>query len=329
MKYFVTGATGFIGNRLVHTLLDHGNEVNVLIRQQGHGNNLDRKGISVFQGDLFDSDVIEQAMKGCRFVFHLAAFANIWSKDKNYAYKINVEGTKNILEISLRNHIEKLVFTSSAAILAPSKDKEEINEDSPLPETYLTDYEKTKRRAEQLCHEFISKGLEIVIVNPPRVFGPGHLNKSNSVTLLIDKYMKGKWRIIPGNGMQIGNYVLVDDVVNGHILALEKGMPGERYIMGGTNISYNDFFALLAKESMKKRVMFHMPISVMMLVSKFELFMADNIGKKPLITPPWVKRYMQNRVLSSKKAEKELGYNITPLPVAIKKTITWLNQNNK
>jgi len=266
-------------------------------------------------------------MQDCDVVFHLAAFANIWSKDKMLAYKTNVTGTKNILEEALRNKIKKLVFTSSAAVFPPSQNGEEIDETSLLPENYLTDYETTKVQAEQLCIDYCKKGLDVVMVNPPRVFGPGLLNKSNSVTILIEKYINGKWRIIPGNGEAIGNYVFIDDVVNGHILAAQKGISGEKYILGGTNISFNEFFKVLTRISGKNYRLFHFPFSLMLAISKFELFMADTFGKNPLITPPWTRRYLQNRPLSSKKAITRLKYAVTPLEEGMRKTIDWLKSD--
>lgn len=327
MKYFVTGASGFIGTRLVQKLVKNSGKVIALVRQPEKNKELIIPGVQLIKGDLFDNEVIEKSIAGCDFVFHLAAYANIWSKDKNLSWQINVEGTRNILELSLKNGIKRVVFTSSAAIFTPSQTTEEVDENSPLPEHYLTDYETTKFEAEMVCAEFVQKGLDVVIVNPPRVFGPGYLNKSNSVTIMIQKYLHGKWRIIPGDGNQIGNYVFIDDVINGHILALEKGKNGEKYILGGKNVSFSEFFNLLSTVSCKKLRMFHIPIWLIILVSHFELLMAENFGKKPLITPPWAKRYMQNRVLSSKKAVTELGYKITPLVTAFEETIAWLNSN--
>jgi farnesol dehydrogenase len=164
----------------------------------------------------------------------------------------------------------------------------------------------------------------VVIVNPPRLYGPGLLNKSNSVTILIKKYLKGTWRIIPGTGNAIGNYVFIDDVVNGHILAMKNGISGERYILGGENISFNGFFNSLSKVSGKKYMLFHLPFPVILAISKIEFFLAEKFGKKPLITPPWAKRYLQNRPVSSKKAIAHLKYSITPLNEGIRKTIEWL-----
>jgi farnesol dehydrogenase len=320
----VTGATGFIGNRLVNELLNLGNEVHILARSKGKVEQLYEKQVAFFSGDLSDTDVIREATINCEVIFHLAAFANIWSKDKMLAYTTNVTGTKNILEAALQNKVKKVVFTSSAAVFPPSENGGEVNETFTLPENYLTDYEITKVQAEQLCLDFCKKGLDVVIVNPSRVFGPGLMNRSNSVTILINKYISGNWRIIPGNGDSVGNYVFIDDAVNGHILAMQKGVPGERYILGGTNISFNDFFRVLSMISRKNYRLFHLPYSLILTVSKIELFMAETFGKKPLITPPWAKRYIQNRPLSSKKAINQLEYTVTPLDEGFRKTIEWL-----
>ncbi len=324
MKCLVTGATGFIGNRLVEELLKLGNEVLILARSKEKANKMFGNRVAFFDGSLWDLNVIDDATRNCDAVFHLAAFANIWSKDKMLAYKTNVVGTKNILEAAFRNKVKKVVFTSSAAVFPPAKNEEDIDETVVLPEKYMTDYETTKTQAEQLCIEYCKKGLEVVIVNPPRVFGPGLLNKSNSVTILIKKYISGNWRFIPGSGRYIGNYVFIDDVVNGHILALDNGISGEKYILGGTNTSFNGFFETISKVSGKNYRLFHLPFSVILAVSKLELFLAETTRKEPLITPPWAKRYLQNRPVSNKKAINDLKYTVTPLEEGIRKTIEWL-----
>ncbi len=323
MKCFLTGGTGFIGNILIEELTNSNYEVNVLVRRKKDFENKFRNTI-IFEGDLFDLKTMDKAIEGCDCIFHLAAYANIWSKDKTLAYRTNYIGTKNILELAIKHNVKKVIFTSSAATLPPAKKTELVDESFPVPKEYLTEYETTKQQAEQLCIEYTKKGLNIVIVNPSRVYGPGFLNKSNSLTILIKKYMEGKWRIIPGDGSQIGNYVFIDDVVSGHIQALEKGRSGERYILGGENVPFTTFFSLLAKVSGKKYKMFHLPLPAMLLVARLELFLADNFGKKPLITPPWVKRYQQNRPLSVEKAKKEIQYSPTPLVTGLEKTINWL-----
>jgi nucleoside-diphosphate-sugar epimerase len=323
MKCFVTGGTGFIGYRLVESLSEKGYLINVLVRREKDFENKFQN-VIVFEGDLFNIDILEKAINGCEYIFHLAAYANLWSKDKTLAYRTNFTGTQNILELALKHKIKKVIFTSSAATLPSAKDLELVDESFPIPEKYLTEYETTKQQAEQLCIAYTKKGLDIVIVNPSRVYGPGFLNKSNSLTILIKKYIEGKWRIIPGDGTQIGNYVFIDDVVSGHIQALERGRSGERYILGGTNASFNTFFSILADISGKKYRLLHLPLPVMMLIARFELFMAETFGKKPLITPPWIRRYQENRPLSVEKARREIQYSITTLELGIEKTVKWL-----
>ncbi len=324
MRCMVTGATGLIGSRLVNELLRQDFQVNVLVRSPGKLQADIREKINVFKGDILDKSSINPAMEGCNVVFHLAAFAGIWSKDKMLPYKTNVTGTRNILEAALENEINKVVFTSTAGTLATSSETKPVDENTPLPDTYYTDYEMSKRQAEQFCDEYGRLGLDIVIVNPTRVYGPGPLNKSNSVAVIIKNYLAGRWRFVPGSGRYNGNYAFVNDVAAGHVLALMYGVPGEKYILGGANATFNEFFRQLAEVSGKKYRMLHIPFPLIQVFSQIELLMARSIGKMPLITPPWAKRYRQNRLVSSGKAITALGYEITTLPAGIKKTIGWL-----
>ncbi len=328
MKYFVTGATGYIGHELVKALLSRGDKVNVLIRSATLSGIPDDRNLTVFRGNLHDIEVIEEGMTGCDGVFHLAAYANIWSKDKNHPNEVNVTGTQNILEAALKTKVNRIVFTSSAGTLRPSVADEHVDESDEPPAEYLTDYERTKFKAELLCKKYIVKGLDIVIVNPSRVYGPGMMGKSNSLTLMIQLYINGKWRICPGNGNAIGNYVYIGDVVDGHLKAMESGRKGEKYILGGENVSFNQFIEKISLISGKKYRLIKIPVSPILGFARLALFAADNFQIKPLITPVWLKRYLQNRVLSSDKACNELNYRITPLETGILNTIKWLEQTN-
>lgn len=327
MRVLVTGATGFIGSRLIEALTGFGYEVNVLVRSPDKLAVRHPENLTIHQGDVLNIEKINQAMKNCNAVFHLAAFAGIWSADKMLPYIINVTGTKNILDAAVHNQVPKVIFTSSAGTLSPSINTELVDENTPLPHTYHTDYEQSKLQAEHLCLEYNARGLDVIIVNPTRVFGPGPLNKSNSVTILIKNYLKGQWRFLPGNGESIGNYAFIDDVVKGHILAMQLGKPGEKYVLGGTNASYNEFFKSLAETSGKSYRLFHLPFSLISAFSEAELFLAKTIGKKPIITPPWANRYRENRLVSSQKAVEHLGYQVTPLPEAFENTIGWLGSS--
>ena len=151
MKCMVTGATGFLGTRLVEELLARGFQVNALVRSPNKLAASVSQKITVFQGDVMADDILNQAMRNCEVVFHLAAFAGIWAKDKMLPYRVNVTGTKNILDAAMRNKINKVVFTSTAGTLAPSDKTQPVDENTPLPESYHTDYARSKLLAENLC----------------------------------------------------------------------------------------------------------------------------------------------------------------------------------
>ncbi len=327
MRCFLTGSTGYLGNRLLHALLENNFEVNVLVRKRGvlkeHPN------LTIYYGSIVVAEDIERAIRNCVYVFHTAAYANVWSKDKSLPYQTNVLGTSNVLEMARKHGVKKVVFTSTAGTFPESgPEKLIVDESFQNPDHYLTDYEKTKSEAEQRCLEYTQKGLEVIIVNPTRIFGEGKWTKGNSLSFLIRKYVAGRWRFIPGDGNIVGNYAFIDDVVKGHLKALEYGTGGDKYILGGTNLSYNEFFDILAHVSNTNFRMMHLPVALMMLFSRAQLLMAQLTGRSPLITPRWVKRFQQNRLVSSDKAIKEINYTITPFREAIKTTLDWINSSN-
>jgi nucleoside-diphosphate-sugar epimerase len=328
MKYFMTGISGFIGNALARQLVTDGQQVSAIIRSTRLNGLQQMKGIQFYPGDLHEMQVLEEAMKGCEAAFHLAALAKPWVKDPGEFHRVNVEGTVNVLEAARRAGVKRVVFTASAATMSSSVQDEPVDEDTFRKMPFFNLYESTKAEAEAKAREFCKKGLEVVIVNPSRVFGPGILSKSNSVTRMIAGYAKGSWRIIPGNGKKIGNYVYIDDVVHGHILAAQKGKPGERYILGGENLSFGEFFSRLARLSGKQRKMMHLPLAAMTPIAGLMEWQSRITGIPPLITSDFVKKYMHNWILSSAKAIQELGYRITPFNSGVKRTLEWLNETN-
>jgi nucleoside-diphosphate-sugar epimerase len=328
MNYFITGITGFIGSNLASYLLAEGNHVNAIVRNFTDTKSISHPNLHLFVGDLHDTSVLQKAMKGCDQGFHLAAFAKPWAKDPNTFYRINVEGTRNVFESAKKIGVEKVVFTSSAATISPSNGKIPSHESTARKEPYYNEYETTKSEAERIAAAYSKKGLPVVIVNPSRVYGPGPLNASNSITKMIKGYCNGQWRFIPGNGEKIGNYVFIDDVVNGHILAAKKGRAGERYILGGENLSFDDFFSTLEDVTGIHRNMVHLPLFVMFTAAKIMEWQNPVTGIPPAITAPWVRKYLRDWCLSSAKAERELGYSITPFKDGARKTIGWLMESS-
>jgi farnesol dehydrogenase len=323
MKYFVTGATGFIGSVLAKKLADSGHIVHALFRSKSKTDSIKHSNIRLFKGDILDPKSLYKAMEGCPFVFHTAAMTKIWTKNPKLYHDINVIGTKNVMETALSLEIKKVVMTSTAGVFGPSLNRE-INENTLKKTECFTEYEKTKEEADTLALDFLKKGLEVVVVHPTRVYGPGLIKESNSTTKLIKLYIKGRWPIIPGSGKSIGNYVFIDDVVQGHILAMERGTPGEKYILGGENISYHGFFNSLKKISQKKYLLLRLPFFIIMTFSQITKTLAKVFSFYPFITPEMAKKLNMNWIVSNKKASQELGYRPIPLEEGMKKTIQWL-----
>lgn len=324
MKYFITGISGFIGSNLARKLLREGHQINALVRDMENINLFKHPGLKFIKGSLKDRKTITSAMKGCNTAFHLAAFAKPWAKDPNEYIRVNIDGSKNVFEAAKIAGVKKVVFTSSAATMSPSISYSSSDEMTPRNIPLFNEYEITKKEAELIACEYSRNSIPIVIVNPSRVFGPGPLNASNSVTKMILQYCLGKWRIIPGNGERIGNYVFVDDVVSGHLLAANYGNPGERYILGGENLSFNDFFFLLRNITGQARKMIKLPLQFMSGIAWILEKQYFVTGIPPVITPPWIKKYLCDWSLSSRKAMSDLGYQITPVRDGIIKTLEWL-----
>lgn len=329
MKIFLTGGSGFIGSRLTERLILENHEVTLLLRDPGKDLWFNRNKVKIIEGDLFDTDILIQGMQECELVFHLAAYTKPWSKDPSVPYRVNVTGTINILESALKTGVKRVVMTSSCGTLGYSESGSAVNELTVRNKPLFTTYEKTKEEAEQRALEFCSKGLDVVIVNPSRLYGPGSLTSGNSMTRIIRGYLRGTWRIVPGKGKAVGNYVFIDDVVDGHIKAALRGVSGEKYILGGENLSFTALFDTIGEESGRKRLMIHFPLSIMRAIIKIIGTGSRILGKLPVITEEWIEKYMKDAVISSDKAISRLDYKITPFRTGVGKTIDWLRTEGK
>lgn len=325
MKVFITGATGFIGTRLANVLAEKGHIVHALYRSKEKAKAINHPNIKLFKGDILNTESLKAAIEGCEQVYHIAAFTDVWAKDNQFIYDLNVTATENILQLALEYKVKKLVFTSTAGVFGPSITGK-ITEATQRSMDYFLEYERTKDIAEGKVKEFVKKGLNAMIVNPTRVYGPGLLSKSNSVTIMIKSFSEGKWRVIPGNGKSIGNYVFVDDVVEGQQLAMNKGVSGERYILGGDNISYLDFFNTLRKLTNRRHRLFKLPLFIMLFFSHTLMFLNKLFGIKPMITPALVRKFNYDWVVSSEKAIEKLGYQPCSFEQGAIKTLEWLKK---
>lgn len=329
-QIFVTGGTGFIGTKLVNALVAKGHTVRCLSRSTSNKEGLNHERISFVQGDLLNKESLRKGMEGCSQVYHLAAYAKNWAKDKQEFYRQNIDGMQNVFDAARDAGVQRIVFTSTIVTFGPSRLGEVRDESMPrITDHYYTEYEKSKAIAEKRALEQAAKGLPVVIVNPSRVYGPGKLTEGNSVSLMIDMYDKGQVPILLNRGVNIGNYVLVDDLVKGHILAMEKGKIGERYILGGENISLKGFYELVDAASGKKHFQMNLPPAIGMFYGSLEKKKAEWLGLYPQITPGWVETFLQDWAYTCAKAERELGYTITPLRDGVRMTYDWIMDNRK
>ena len=294
---FVTGASGFIGTSLVRQLLAAGYKVRGMSRKppefppgfDGDRTDLwEHPNFEYFKGDITNLDSLRCGMAGCGYVIHLAGYAKNYSPNPQIFVKINVDGMRNVFTAARENLIKKVVWTSSIVTFGPTRKGEVGNETMPrITPKYLTEYEESKSIAEKEALKWAAEGLPLVIVNPTRVYGPGQLSEGNALAQLIDDYDCGRFPFLVNLGVNIGNYVLVDDAARGHLLALEKGRIGERYILGAENASLKQFFKMIEEVTGKRH--FKIPLLTFwpMIIAWTLLLSAKLFGVYPRITPGW------------------------------------------
>ncbi len=325
MATFITGGTGFIGRKLIQRLSLGNEALHLLVRSQSKIEDLGRaENIHFFYGDVTDENSVMTGMAGCDRVYHLAAYARNWSFDENQYYKVNVAGAINVFEAAVKNQVQKLIFTSSCVTFGSSDNGILTEKDWKKRDHFYTEYEKSKYLAELEALKFVERGLNLVMVNPTRVYGPGLLTEANSVTRIAQQYMEGKFPLILNRGEEIGNYAFVEDVVTGHILAMERAKTGQRYLLGGENVSLKSLFVLLDELTQTRHLQINVPPRLARFVAWLEEKKANTFKKYPRISRDWVDTFLQNWAYSSEKAEKELGYKYLPLKDGLKITCNWI-----
>ena len=323
MKVLVTGATGYVGQRLAYRLAEGGATVHALARSPEKAKALRHERITVFPGDILDPATLARAAEGCEQAYHAAALVSVWARDPGAYRQVNVGGTVNVLEAAKSAGIARVVVTSTAGVFGPSEGGL-VDEATPRRIPFFNAYESSKAEMHAAVRDRAAGGLHAAIVCPTRIYGPGPMGEGNAATQMIARYVAGRWRALPGDGRRSGNYVFVDDVIDGHLAAMSRGRAGEAYTLGGENATYRQLFDTLAAVSGTRHRLFPVPIALLMAFAHTEQKRAEWFGRKPLITPSWVRRYSYDWANSSAKAGSELGYAPRSLRDGLAATVAWL-----
>jgi dihydroflavonol-4-reductase len=324
MKVLVTGATGFIGFFVARLLTENGFQVAALVRKGSDTSALRELGIELINGDVRDLSSVNTALKGCRQLYHLAADYRIWVKDPKTMYEINVQGTRNVMQAALTMGIEKVIYTSSVGVLTACSNGKPVNEETPSSIKDMTGhYKKSKFIAEKEVYGFIEKGLPVVIVNPTTPIGPMDRKPTPTGKIIVD-FLNGRIPAYLDTGL---NFVDVEDVAAGHLLAARHGRIGQRYILGNKNISLRNFFEHLAGITGRKPPKVRLPYLPVLLAAYVDEALSRITDTYPRIPLTGVKMARNYMYVDCTKALMELDMPQSPVEGAMEKAINWFRDH--
>lgn len=318
MRAFVTGGTGFVGANLIRLLLAEGIAVRSLARSHSSLTNLQKLDVEIVNGDLTDPNVW-QAIQGCEVMFHVAAHYSLWQADRAELYRCNVEGTRNILAAAQRAGVERTVYTSSVAAIgvSPSGIADEAYQ-SP-PEKLIGAYKQSKYWAEQEAVRAVAAGQDVVIVNPSSPIGPWDVKPTPTGDIIL-RFLQRRMPAYLNTGL---NFIDVRDVAQGHLLALQHGKPGERYILGHQNLTLKEFFGLLAELTGIPAPEHIVPAWLPLSVAWIDETILTRLGKSPDVPIDGVRMATQTMFYDPTKAIQTLGLPQTPIRQATQAAIDW------
>jgi dihydroflavonol-4-reductase len=324
MKALVTGATGFVGAAVARALLREHWQVRVLARRGSDRRNLKGLDAEVSEGDLNDVDSLQRAAHGCDGLFHVAADYRLGARDPKELYRTNVEGTRNVLNAAQRSGVRRIVYTSSVATIGIPADGTPGNEQSANSlENMIGHYKRSKYLAEEVVREAAQDGIAVVIVSPSTPVGPGDLKPTPTGQLVLDA-AAGRMPAYVDTGL---NIVHVDDVAAGHLLAYERGNAGERYILGGEDMSLREILEVIARLEGRNPPRVRLPYGVVLPLAYLAEGFAKLSGRSGRITLEGVRMSRKKMFFSSAKAARELGYRWRPPEQAFEEAIRWFRDN--
>jgi dihydroflavonol-4-reductase len=322
IKVFITGGTGFIGANLIRLLIDEGYLVKALVRSESCLKNLENLEIEIVTGDLNDVD-LDRHLKDSQILFHVAALYSLWQSDRELLYRANVLGTRNVLAAARKANIERVIYTSSVAAIGVGKSGEIVNETHQSPvEKLIGHYKKSKYFAEQEAIKATQMGQDIVIVNPTAPIGAWDIKPTPTGDIIL-RFLRRQMPAYVDTGL---NFIDVKDVARGHLLALEKGRTGDRYILGNQNLTLRSLLALLAKitglEAPQNIVPFWLPLGVAWIEER----LLAPLGKPPTIPFDGVRMSQKPMYYNASKAVKELNLPQSSIESAIGDAVAWFTE---
>lgn len=320
----VTGATGFVGSAVARRLLAQGFSLRLLSRPTSDRRNLEGLKAQVVEGDLTDAASLARAVAGCDAVFHVAADYRLWAPDPSELYQANVDGSRALVAAAHAAGVARIVYTSSVAVLGIPKDGRPGDEDTPVTVTdMIGHYKRSKFLAEQAVRELADAGAPVVIVNPSTPIGPRDVKPTPTGRVVRDA-ASGKMPAFVDTGLNIAH---VDDVAEGHWLAYSKGEIGERYVLGGEDLSLRDILGVIADITGRRAPKIQLPHAAVMPVAIASEALARLTGRPPIATVEEIRMSKKRMYFSCAKAKRELGYAPRPARLALEDAVQWFREN--
>ncbi|MBA2485265.1 MAG: SDR family NAD(P)-dependent oxidoreductase [Nitrospira sp.] len=324
MKALVTGATGFIGGAVARALVKAGVDVRVVSRKNADLQNLTGLPVEQVDGDLRDRDSLRRALTGCGQLYHVAAHYALWAKDPSIFYDINVTGTKMLLEAAREAGVERMVYCSTIGAIGLPQGGGLGTEKIPVSMNQMAGhYKRSKYLAEQEVLRLAREGLPVIIVNPSAPVGEADVKPTPTGQIIVD-FMQGRMPAYIETGM---NLIDVDDVAAGHLLAMQKGRPGERYILGNQNLLLNDIFQILSRLTGINAPRVKLPRLAILPLAYINQWVSNLSGLPPRIPLEGVRMAKYNMHYDCRKAITELGLPQTPVEVALEKAVRWFRNH--
>ncbi len=325
MLTFVTGATGFVGSHVARSLAEQGAQLRLLVRPASDLRNVEGLTADLVQGDLRDSSCLQKAVTGCEAVFHVAADYRLWVRDPAQMYRSNVEGTRAILDAARNGGVRRVVYTSTVATMGFMQNGHPANENSPVSlAEMIGHYKQSKFLAEEVALHAGHSGMDVIVVNPTTPVGERDIKPTPTGRIVVD-FLKKKFPAYVDTGL---NLVDVRECARGHVAALEKGRSGERYILGGENLTLKQILDRLAAITGLPSPRTRVPYAVALAAGVIDQVVTGHIFRgEPRATVDAVRMSRKKMFVSSEKAERELGWQPGLVTDALRRAVEWFRTN--